>query len=178
MNLPAAQISTDVVVYGATPSGVCAAIGAAREGCECGVSRTHRAHRRREYRRAGIQRFKPNGARSVARIVRGISFRIEEDYNQRGVKLPYTVAEKDNKHWTYEPHVAQRVILAMLKEAQRADLYESSAGGRPKKKDKRITRIVTANGDNFSAKTFVDASYEGDLMARGESKLGYRTRRA
>ena len=32
MNLPAAQISTDVVVYGATPSGVCAAIGAAREG--------------------------------------------------------------------------------------------------------------------------------------------------
>ena len=34
--------------------------------------------------------------------------RIEDDYTQRGVALPYRVAVKDNAHWTYEPHVAFR----------------------------------------------------------------------
>jgi hypothetical protein len=90
--------------------------------------------------------------------------RIEEDYNKRGVKLPYTVAEKDTKPWTYEPQVAQRVINAMLKEAN-VQIYTNQVLTRVKKKGKRITKIVTKNGDGFYAKTFIDASYEGDLMA-------------
>ena len=80
------------------------------------------------------------------------------------MKLPYTVAEKDIKHWTYEPHVAQRVINAMLKEAN-VQIYTKQVLKSARKKDKRITRISTVNGDTFSAKTFVDATYEGDLMA-------------
>lgn len=31
--------------------------------------------------------------------------------------MNYRVSEKDQKHWTYEPHVAERVALALLKEA-------------------------------------------------------------
>jgi len=44
--------------------------------------------------------------------------RVEDDYQQRGVVLPYKVSEKDHKHWTYEPHVAATITEAMLDEAK------------------------------------------------------------
>jgi hypothetical protein len=43
--------------------------------------------------------------------------RVEKDYQQRGVELPYKVSEKDHKHWTYEPHVAAKITKEMLDEA-------------------------------------------------------------
>ena len=90
--------------------------------------------------------------------------RMEADYTQRGVALPYKVAEKDNKPWTYEPHVAMRVMLAMLKEAG-VQIFPEQELVRVEKNGTRITGISTARGGTFTAKTFVDATYEGDLMA-------------
>jgi hypothetical protein len=162
--LPGADFSTDVVVYGATPAGVCAAVGAAREGVR--VALVEPTRHIGGVNSGGLAFSDSN--QMVRGALRGLfeefHLRIEADYTKRGVKLPYTVAEKDNKHWTYEPHVAQRVILAMLNEAN-VQIHSRQPLSRVKKNGKRITRIVTGKGDTFSAKTFVDGSYEGDLMA-------------
>ena len=80
------------------------------------------------------------------------------------MKLPYDVAVKDNSVWTYEPHVAARVTDAMLKEAGVSVLTKQTMEG----VEKAGTRIVglRTSGGTHTAKVFIDATYEGDLMAR------------
>jgi hypothetical protein len=95
--------------------------------------------------------------------------RMEADYTKRGVKLPYQVAEKNTLPWTYEPHVARRVQDAMLAEAG-VKVVASQQLEHVEKEEARIARFTTSNGDTFSAKTFVDATYEGDLMVAAKVK--------
>jgi hypothetical protein len=73
------------------------------------------------------------------------------------------VSEKDHKPWTYEPHVAAKITKQMLDEAgvkvlTKRVLKSASKDGA------RITKLHTSDGD-FTAKVFIDATYEGDLMA-------------
>ena len=89
--------------------------------------------------------------------------RIEKDYQQRGVALPYKVSEKDHKPWTYEPSVAMRITMLMLDEAKVKVLKKRELKS-VTKDAARITRIATSDG-TFVAKVFIDATYEGDLMA-------------
>ena len=41
------------------------------------------------------------------------------------------------------------------------------------KEGKRITEIVTENGDRFRGKVFADCSYEGDVMAQAGVSYTY-----
>ena len=163
-HLQAAKRNVDVVVYGATPAGVCAAIGAAREGASVALVEptTHIGG----VNSGGLSFSDSN--QMVRDALRGLfeefHLRIEADYTQRGIKLPYSVAVKDTSHWTYEPHVAMRVMQAMLKEAG-VKVYPEQILRSVEKSKGRLTRITTMTGDTFSAKTFVDATYEGDLLA-------------
>ncbi len=160
----AADHSAEVLVYGATPAGVCAAVGAAREGAR--VLLVEPTAHVGGVNTGGLCFSDSNQTWRVA--LRGLfeefHQRIEDDYQARGVTLPYTVAEKDQKVWTYEPHVAARVTDGMLKEAGVSVLTGQVLSG-AEKDGARIQRIATMRGDTFTAKTFVDASYEGDLMA-------------
>ncbi|MEO6785586.1 MAG: FAD-dependent oxidoreductase, partial [Chthoniobacteraceae bacterium] len=161
---PAAGMRVDVLVYGATPAGVCAAIGAAREGVS--VALVEPTAHVGGVNTGGLCFSDSN--QMVREALHGLfeefHQRIEADYTARGVGLPYSVAVKDTKPWTYEPHVAMRVMLAMLSEAG-VRVHTGEALLRVEKDGARITSITTATGDTFSAKTFVDATYEGDLMA-------------
>ena len=161
--LRAADITTDVVVYGATPSGVCAAIGAARDGAS--VALVEPSKLVGGVNSGGLCFSDSNQTDRTA--LRGLFeeffLRLEADYNQRGVKLPYRVAEKDNKPWTYEPHVAERVALAMLKEAG-VKIFTQHVLKSADKKGPFVESITTSGG-GFRAKSFVDCTYEGDLMA-------------
>ncbi|MEA3208221.1 MAG: hypothetical protein QOE70_1278 [Chthoniobacter sp.] len=156
--------ATDVLVYGATPAGVCAAVGAAREGVS--VLLIEPSAHVGGVNTGGLSFSDSNQMWRVA--LRGLfeefHQRIEDDYKARGVKLPYTVAEKDQKVWTYEPHVAARVIEAMLKEAGVPVLTERILG-RAETDGTRLKSLATTQGEVFTAKTFIDATYEGDLMA-------------
>jgi hypothetical protein len=73
------------------------------------------------------------------------------------------VSEKDHKHWTYEPHVAAKITQQMLDEAgvkvMTRQVLKSAI-----KDGTRITKLITSGGE-FEAKMFIDATYEGDLMA-------------
>ncbi len=153
----------DVLVYGATPGGFCAAVAAAREG-------------------ASVLLLEPTGHiggvntgglcfsdsnQTVRSTMLGLfeewHRRVEADYQRRGVELPYRVDVKDHNPWTYEPHVAARVTRELLAEAG-VRVLPRHALTLVVKDGTRITRLETAAG-GFSARVYVDATYEGDLMA-------------
>ena len=161
---PAQAAEADVIVYGATPGGFCAAIAAAREGAKV-VLLEPTAHVG-GVNTGGLSFSDSN--QTVRSTLLGLfeewHQRVAADYAARGVKLPYDVAVKDNSVWTYEPHVAARVTDAMLKEAGVTILTKQSLEG-VEKDGARIVGLRTSGGLH-TAKVFIDATYEGDLMAR------------
>lgn len=163
LSAQAATTETDVIVYGATPGGFCAAISASREGASV-ILLEPTAHI------GGVNTgglcFSDSN-QTVRSTVLGLfeewHQRVEKDYQQRGVLLPYKVSEKDHKSWTYEPHVAARITKQMLDEAKVQVLTQHVLKS-VIKDDTRITKLMTSDG-GFSAKIFIDGTYEGDLMA-------------
>ncbi|MEQ1850315.1 MAG: FAD-dependent oxidoreductase [Chthoniobacteraceae bacterium] len=153
----------DVIVYGSTPGGFCAAIAAAREGAS--VVLLEPTDHVGGVNTGGLCFSDSN--QTVRSTVMGLfeewHTRIETDYTARGIKLPYKVSEKDQKHWTYVPGVAMRITRQMLDEAKVKVLTKRVLKS-VTKEGARITRLRTSDGD-FGAKVFIDASYEGDLMA-------------
>ena len=71
----------------------------------------------------------------------------------------------DATMWTFEPHVAEKIYLEMIAEARVPVLLEQRLAS-VRKKGARITEIKMENGNVFRAKMFIDATYEGDLMAK------------
>ena len=153
-----------MVVYGATPAGVCAAVGAAREGAK--VVLAEPTQHIGGVNTGGLCFSDSN--QTVRSLLGGLfeefHQRMESDYVSRGVKLSYTVSEKDSKPWTYEPHVAAKTTADLLREAGVRVLPGEVLKEAPHEGG-RISRVVTAKGDVLIARVFVDATYEGDLMA-------------
>ena len=69
--------------------------------------------------------------------------------------------------WIFEPHVAENVYEAWVKEMKipivRNAYLDREKGVR--KEGDRIAAITTLDGKTYEAKMFIDATYEGDLMA-------------
>ncbi|MAX37774.1 FAD-dependent oxidoreductase [Gimesia sp.] len=153
----------DVLVYGSTPGGVCAAIAASREGAS--VILLEPTGHVGGLNTGGLSFSDSN--QTVRSTLMGLfdewHTRIEQDYAARGIRLPYQVRIKDQSKWTYEPHVAQRVTNQMLKEANVKVLTKHSLQS-VTKEGTRITSLAAGKA-NFAASTFIDATYEGDLMA-------------
>ncbi len=158
-----AQDSADVIVYGSTPGGFCAAIAAAREGAS--VILLEPTQHVGGLSTGGLSHCDSNQMRreTLMGLFDEWHRRVVKDYTDRGLPAPYDAALKDTAKWTFEPHVAMRVTSAMLKEAGvtvKTGRYLKSVT----KEGPRITSLVTKDG-TFSAKVFVDGTYEGDLMA-------------
>lgn len=153
----------DVIVYGSTPGGFCAAIAAAREGAS--VILLEPTDHIGGMSTGGLSFSDSN--QTVRSTVMGLFHewhsRIEKDYRSRGIRLPYRVSVKDQAKWSYEPRVAARVTRQMLSEAK----VKVLTGCHLKsvvKAGVRMKRLDTAKG-SFSGRAFIDATYEGDLMA-------------
>jgi hypothetical protein len=71
--------------------------------------------------------------------------------------------------WIFEPHVAEQIYEAWMKELaipiHRDQWLDRRPGGVTKDKSGRITKIKTLSGRTYSGRAFIDATYEGDLMA-------------
>lgn len=72
--------------------------------------------------------------------------------------------------WTFEPHAATEIYDAMLATvkdkvtivfSERLDLKRGVV-----KDGAKITKIIMESGQEFEGKMFIDATYEGDLMAK------------
>jgi hypothetical protein len=158
-----AENKADVIVYGSTPGGFCAAIAAAREGAS--VILLEPTDHIGAMNTGGLSHCDSN--QMVRSTVMGLfdewHTRVVRDYTDRGLRAPYNPAVKDQSRWTFEPHVAMRVTMQMLDEAGVAVLTERSLKS-VTKDGPRITSLVTKDG-TFTARVFVDGTYEGDLMA-------------
>lgn len=165
---PSENDTADVIVYGSTPGGFCAAIAAAREGA--GVLLLEPTGHVGGVNTGGLSFSDSN--QTVRSTVMGLfdewHRRVEEDYAERGVELPYAVSVKDNSKWTYEPSVAARVTDAMLAEAGVTVLTDQWLDSVEKDGPRIVSVLCRDSRDatrRFRAETFVDATYEGDLMA-------------
>ena len=107
----------DVIVYGSTPGGFCAAIASAREGAS--VILLEPTDHVGAMNTGGLSHCDSN--QMVRSTVMGLfdewHTRVVKDYIDRGLEAPYNPAVKDQSLWTFEPHVAMRVTMQMLDEA-------------------------------------------------------------
>jgi len=168
----------DVVIYGGTSAGVTAAVQTARMGKSVvivcpdkhlgGLS-------------SGGLGFTDTGDKSViGGLAREFYHRIWQHYQEPEAWRWQKRAEYGNKGqgtpamdgaertmWIFEPHVAEQVFEDLITEQHipvfRGQWLDRAAG--VKKDGARITAITTLGGQTYEGKMFIDATYEGDLMA-------------
>ena len=134
----------DVVVYGGTPGGVGAAVQAKRMG-----------------KSAALYVFRRHvGGLTSAGLT-------ETDIGKRNAigGLPLELYAKIGKWSHFRPSQAETAFLEMLEEAG-VPVYFEHRLDKVEKRGARITKITFENGNSARGKMFVDATYEGDLMAK------------
>ena len=85
--------------------------------------------------------------------------------SQSKSQAPAALKSPDATMWTFEPHVAEQIFFQMVNEAN-ARVYFQQRLVSVNKSGARIREIVMDTGRSFRARMFIDASYEGDLMAK------------
>lgn len=168
----------DVVVYGGTSAGVTAAVQAARMGktvvlvgpdrhlgglsagglgyTDAGNTKAVGGMAREFYERI----YREYGAEEAWRWQKMSEFRNEGQGSRSRV-------DSEKAMWTFEPHVAERVFDAWVAEYN-VPVYRDEWLNRETgvvTRDGRIVSITMLSGKTFKGKVFIDATYEGDLMA-------------
>ncbi|MEX1077000.1 MAG: FAD-dependent oxidoreductase [Pirellulales bacterium] len=150
---PSEPVNTDVVIYTATASGVAASMAAARAGSSVVLIEpgTHVGG----MLSGGLGHSDVDGQ---THIIGGLAAEIYQRMAQRYGK------DAAQDAFDFEPHVAEETLRTMLAEA-RVRVVFGSRLQTLKKDGARIKTLTTTKGDTFSARAFIDAGYEGDLMA-------------
>lgn len=148
-----AQQHFDVVVYGSTPSGVAAAVAAAREGLHVALVDTGRHVG--GMAAGGLSTSDRGNTETIGGISREFFERVGHHYNER-------------IEWDFEPHVAEQVFNDLLREAHVPVFFNERLRETDgvTKQGARIVAITMEDGSVFSGSEFIDCSYEGDLMAQ------------
>jgi hypothetical protein len=152
----------DVVVYAATAAGAIAAVEAAREGRSVLLLEPGRHVGGMVSGGLGATDFGNRAA--IGGTSREFFARVRDAYVAKyGAASPQVKDSLDG--FRFEPHVAGRIFAEMLREAKVEVLFGRRLAG-VKKARARIESITVEGGDSFEASVFIDASYEGDLLAR------------
>ncbi len=89
----------------------------------------------------------------------------KEEYGNKGQN---TAAMDGNSMWIFEPHVAESIFNQYIS-ANKIEIYRDEWLDRAQngvtKMNNSITSFKTLSGTRYHAKIFIDATYEGDLMA-------------
>ncbi|MEJ7768522.1 MAG: FAD-dependent oxidoreductase [Chitinophagaceae bacterium] len=90
----------------------------------------------------------------------------KEEYGNKGQGTP-AMDGKERTMWIFEPHAAEKVFEDFVRENKikvlRDEWLDREKG--TKMQEGKIVSIRTVSGKSFSGKMFIDATYEGDLMA-------------
>jgi len=168
----------DLVVYGGTSAGVVAAVQAQRMGKKVvlvgpdthlgglssgGLGFTDTGNKAvigglsREFYQRVFQHYQgPDAWRWQRR----------EDYGNKGQGTP-AIDGAQRTMWIFEPRVAEQVFEALVREHRievHRDEWLDRANG-VTKQGGRITAIKMLSGRTYAGRMFIDATYEGDLMA-------------
>nr|WP_302119792.1 FAD-dependent oxidoreductase [Allorhodopirellula heiligendammensis] len=94
------------------------------------------------------------------------NFQQREQYGDRAQGHRAT-DDEDATMWVFEPHVAEQIFDAMMVENEIPvvrDAWLDRESG-VVVKDRKIVSIKMLDGQTFSGRQFIDATYEGDLIA-------------
>lgn len=152
----------EVVVYGGTAAGVIAAVAAAREGRS--VLLIEPGQHVGGMVSGGLGATDTGNRRAIGGYSREF-FRRIKDYYVRTYGHDSEQVRDCSDGFHFEPHVAEATFRALLKEAGVEVIPGARLAG-VQKTGHRIETLRTANGSVFAANVFIDASYEGDLLAK------------
>jgi flavin-dependent dehydrogenase len=160
-------IEADVCVYGSTSGGVAAAVQAARMGKSVLIAEPGR--HLGGMTSGGLSAVDIGDPRTVGGIAREYFTRLVASYGKT-LEWDKPFESKGGGPatggaYSIEPHVAEQVFNDMAREAKVAVHFNARLAS-VKKNGARITEFVTEDGTVFRAKVFIDATYEGDLMAK------------
>ena len=175
---PVVQPTFDLVIYGGTSAGISAAVQAKRMGLKNvvvlepttrigglttgGLGQTD----------IGVKWAFGGIAREFYRAIRAYyndpvhwKWQAKSDYKSKGQSQ---TLDTEDTMWTFEPSAALAVLEGWEKrdglDIRRGEWLDREKGG-VTIEDGRITAIRTLSGKVFRGRMFVDATYEGDLMA-------------
>ncbi len=175
---PARAAEYDLVIYGGTSAGVVAAVQAKKMGRSVIVVSPDKHLGGLS---SGGLGFTDTGDKSViGGLSRDFYHRIwqhydkaetwkwqkRKEYGGKGQGTP-AIDGENRTMWIFEPSVAERVFEDYVREfgiAVDRDQWLDRANG-VKKNGARIASITTLSGKTYAGKMFIDATYEGDLMA-------------
>ncbi|GAA5038243.1 hypothetical protein HNP84_003300 [Thermocatellispora tengchongensis] len=147
---PPETLDVDVVVHGATSGGVTAAVAAARDGRS--VALLAFGDHVGGMTAGGLGETDLGSAACVGGLAAAFYRRVARAYREPG------------PHWTVESHVAAEIYEDWLAEAGVAVRRRRHLSGVTMEAG-RITELRTDDGSRYRAAVYIDASYEGDLMA-------------
>ncbi len=167
----------DIVIYGGTSAGVSAAIQASRMGKT--VMLIESTNRIGGLTTGGLGQTDIGNKQAVGGIAREFYQQVKQYYqnpeNWKWQKMDeyrsggQSVTEtNEDAMWTFEPSAALKILQEMLRQEKNISLvYNQQLNRRSgvKKTKAKITSIVMENGAEYKGKMFIDATYEGDLMA-------------
>ncbi len=176
---PSAVERVEIVVYGGTSAGVVAAVTAARRGHS--VVLVEPTQYVGGMSSSGLGATDIGNKAAIGGIAREFYQRVAKHYDD---PKAWTVEQRtefkgqghrsdDDTAWTFEPHVAEQIFEDMLREenvnvirGERLDLKCA-----PEHSDTRLTAITLEGGRRLAGAMFIDATYEGDLMAAAGVKF-------
>jgi hypothetical protein len=178
--VPAETIETDICVFGGSSAGIISAIQAKKMGKSVVIAEPGRFLG--GLTTGGLGATDIGNKAAIGGLSREFYHRIAQHYAKQAAWTVETRQEYFTKRgsgqsaasnldaadatmWTFEPKVARAVYDAWLREADVRVLREQRLKS-VKKDGTRITEIAMENGNVFRAKMFIDATYEGDLMAK------------
>ena len=176
ISLPVTASAADIVIYGGNAGGVATAVQARRMGKTAVLIEP--SQHLGGLTSGGLGATDIGNKSAIGGISREFYQRIKKHYADpanwkhekpeayRSGRSSEQAAQEDAM-WTFEPSVAEKILDDFCREAgvevikgERLDLKKGVV-----KEAGRITSIRMESGKTFAGKMFVDATYEGDLMA-------------
>jgi hypothetical protein len=168
--------SADVVIYGGTSAGIAAALQTARSGRS--VILIEPTNRLGGLTTGGLGQTDIGNKQVIGGIAREFYRNIKKHYADSANWVWQNRSEyydggqtrtgkNEDAMWTFEPSAALKVYKDMITNTDIQIIYNKrlKRDGGVSKSDKTIKSIEMESGDTYYAKVFIDASYEGDLMA-------------
>ncbi len=168
---PVRAADYDIVIYGGTASGAAAAVQASRMGKS--VVLIEPGQHIGGLTSGGLGWTDSGNKAVIGGISREFYQRVKKHYDdpkswphqKRDTYLTYR--KDEDAMWAFEPKVAEMLLRQMLDEAKVPVIFSERLDREKgvKRDGTRIVSMTTESGKTFTGKMFIDATYEGDLMA-------------
>ncbi len=175
---PANAYEADVIIYGGTSAAVIAAVEVAQSGKSV-IMVSPDVHLG-GLTAGGLGWTDTGKKETIGGLARNFYHRVynhyqedeawkwmeKDEYGNTGQGTPAIDGDMRTM-WIFEPHIAEQVFDELVEE-NNIQLYRDEWLNREngvEKTNGKITSITTLSGKTFKGKMFMDATYEGDLMA-------------